>query len=431
MNGAPGIESPRADAYHPPPAGGRLYPGHSRVRVIHFITTLAVGGAEQMLLKLLRALDRSEFEPTVVTLVNDGALIEVVRDMGIEVQSLDLRRGEVSPRALRRLVTILRDARPDLVQSWMYHSNIAASLARPWLPRRTGIVWNIRQSLYDISRERYLTQAVIRSGRVLAPHADALVNNSRVSREQHAQIGYVNRRSLVIPNGFEVSSFRPDPDARASFRAEVGADAGDILVGIVARVHPSKDHALFFRAAEIAAARQPRLRFVCVGHGTDSHERCTAAARGPLRGRLHLLGQRVDIPRVMAGLDVLVSSSATEGCPNAVGEGMACGLAVIGTDSGDTADVIGEAGRVVPCGDADRLADEIVAIARLGATERMLLGEQARARIRSHYAIESVAARYAQLYREVVGERSGKGRRRFATALPSAPAGMAAGIERP
>ncbi|MEY5031630.1 MAG: hypothetical protein RL354_661, partial [Planctomycetota bacterium] len=104
------------------------------VRVVHFITTLAVGGAEQMLVKLLRAMDRSEFEPTVVTLVNDGALIEIVRDMGVEVQSLDLRRGEVSPRALRRLVTILRGARPDLVQSWMYHSNVAASLARPWLP---------------------------------------------------------------------------------------------------------------------------------------------------------------------------------------------------------------------------------------------------------------------------------------------------------
>ena len=135
------------------------------MRVAHFITTLAIGGAEQMLVKLLRAMDRSEFEPTVVTLVNDGALIELVRDMGIEVLSLDLRRGEVSPRALRRLVTILREARPDIVQSWMYHSNVAASLARPWLPRRTGIVWNIRQSLYDISKERFLTQAVYRSGR--------------------------------------------------------------------------------------------------------------------------------------------------------------------------------------------------------------------------------------------------------------------------
>jgi len=88
-----------------------------------------------MLVKLLRAMDRSEFEPTVVTLVNDGALIEIIQDLGIEVRSLDLRRGEVSPRALRRLITILRATRPDLVQSWMYHANVAASMARPWLPR--------------------------------------------------------------------------------------------------------------------------------------------------------------------------------------------------------------------------------------------------------------------------------------------------------
>ena len=388
-----------------------------------------------MLLKLLRAMDRSEFEPTVVTLVNDGALIEVVRDMGIEVRSLDLRRGEVSPRALRRLVTILRDARPDLVQSWMYHSNVAASLARPWLPRRTGVVWNIRQSLYDISKERFLTQAVIRSGRVLAPHADALVNNSRVSREQHARIGYANRRSLVIPNGFEVASFRPDPAARAAFRAEVGLAEGAVAAGIVARVHPSKDHGLFFRAAELAAAADPRLVFVCAGHGTDTHERCRTAARGPLKGRLLLLGERVDVPRVMAGLDMLVSSSATEGCPNAVGEAMACGLPVIGTDSGDTADVIGDAGTVIPCGDAARLASEVLAVARMGATARALVGEAARDRIRRMYSIDTVASRYAQLYRDIVGERRSSGRRAFSSALPGAagraePASAAGALQR-
>ena len=397
------------------------------MRVVHFITTLSVGGAEQMLLKLLRAMDRSEFEPTVVTLVNDGALIEVVREMGIEVASLDLRRGEVSPRALRRLVTILRACRPDLVQSWMYHSNVAASLARPWLPRKTGVVWNIRQSLYDISKERYLTQAVIRSGRVLAPHADAMVNNSRVSRDQHARIGYVNRKSLVIPNGFEVESFKPDPVARAEMRAELGLADDAVAAGIIARVHPSKDHGLFFRAAEMAAAQDPRLVFVCAGHGTKTHERCLEAARGPLRGRLRLLGERVDVPRVMAGLDVLVSSSATEGCPNAVGEGMACGLAVVGTDSGDTADVIGDAGRVIPCGDAARLASELVSLAAMGGTARMLMGEAARERIRRHFSIESIAARYGQLYREVVAERRGTDSRRGSDARETSAAEPALG----
>jgi glycosyltransferase involved in cell wall biosynthesis len=254
-----------------------------------------------------------------------------------------------------------------------------------------------------------------------------MVNNSRVSSAQHARIGYVNRRSMVIPNGFEVASFRPDATARASFRAELGVADGAIIAGIVARVHPSKDHALFFRAAEMAAAQDPRLVFVCAGSGTSTHERCREAARGPLRGRLHLLGERVDVPRVMAGLDVLVSSSATEGCPNAVGEGMACGLAVIGTDSGDTADVIGDAGRVVPCGDAARLSSELLSVARMGATERGLLGEAARERIRRLYAIETVASRYAQLYREVVAERRNSGKRVFATRLPPAAADAAVG----
>ena len=381
------------------------------MRVVHLITTLAIGGAEQMLVKLLRAMDRSEFRPTVVTLVNDGALIEIIQDMGIEVRSLDLRRGEVSPRALRRLITILRATRPDLVQSWMYHANVAASMARPWLPRKTGVAWNIRQSLYDISKERFLTQAVIRSGRVLAPHADALVNNSHVSRDQHARIGYVNTHSLVIPNGFEVDSFRPDPVARAAFRGELAVDDGAVLVGIVARVHPSKDHANFFRAAEIAAARDPRLVFVCTGRGTDTHARCREAMRGPLRGRLRLLGERVDVPRVMSGLDILVSSSNTEGCPNAVGEGMACGLPVIGTDIGDTRDVIGDAGRIVPCGDAARLAAEIESLSALGHARRREFGDSARERIRTAYSIESVAARYGRLYHEIVSERRGSGER--------------------
>jgi glycosyltransferase involved in cell wall biosynthesis len=396
------------------------------MRVVHLITTLAIGGAEQMLVKLLRAMDRSEFEPTVVTLVNDGALIEIIQDLGIEVRSLDLRRGEVSPRALRRLITILRATRPDLVQSWMYHANVAASMARPWLPRKTGVAWNIRQSLYDISKERFLTQAVIRSGRVLAPHADALVNNSHVSRDQHARIGYVNTRSLVIPNGFEVDSFRPDPVARASFRGELAVDDGAVLVGIVARVHPSKDHANFFRAAEIAAARDPRLAFVCAGRGTDTHARCREAMRGPLRGRLHLLGERVDVPRVMAGLDILVSSSNTEGCPNAVGEGMACGLPVIGTDIGDTRDVIGDAGRIVPCADPARLAAEIESLSALGHARRREFGDVARERIRTAYSIESVAARFGRLYHEIVNERRGSGEgvssERFLPARAAEPA---------
>jgi glycosyltransferase involved in cell wall biosynthesis len=379
------------------------------VRVTHLITTLSVGGAERMLVKLLRSMDRSHFEPTVIALVDHGPLGDEIRALDIPVTSLDLRRGEVSPRALTRLVTMLRATRPDLVQSWMYHSNVAASLARPWLPRKTGIVWNVRQSLYDISKERFLTQAVIRSGRVLAPHADALVNNSRVSRDQHARIGYVNRRSLVIPNGFEVDRFRPDDEARAAVRAELALGEDAVAVGMAARVHPQKDHANFLAAATAAASVDPRLVFVLAGRDTDRDDGIRAAMRGPLRGRLRLLGERGDIPRVLAALDVFVSSSRWgEGCPNAIGEAMSAGLPVIGTDIGDTADVVGNCGRIVPAGEPALLADAMLAFAGLAPSARRLIGEAARERIAREFSIESVASRYAALYREIVDGRRGR-----------------------
>ena len=377
------------------------------LRVVHLITSLDVGGAERMLAKLVHSMDRHEFEPSVVTLSDDGLIAEHIRSLGIEVQSAGLRRGQFNPIALKQLVSILHDCQPDLIQSWMYHSNVAASLTRPWLARTTGIIWNIRQSLYSLSKERYLTQAVIRSGVVLAPHADAIVNNSQVSLAQHAAFGYENRRQLVIPNGFELEQFRPNSAARDAFRAQLGIGERAIVVGIVARVHPDKDHAMFFRAAEIAARRDERLLFVCVGRDTDSNEQFTSAMNGPLKGRLHLLGLREDVPSIMAGFDLAISSSWTEGCPNSIGESMACGLAVIGTDAGDTAAVIGDAGSVVARGDHGKMAEAILAYAALTATERRMLGDAARDRIRTRYSIESIAASYSALYREIYRERQG------------------------
>ena len=155
------------------------------------------------------------------------------------------------------------------------------------------------------------------------------------------------------------------------------------------------------------ARRDERLLFVCVGRDTDSNEQFTSAMNGPLKGRLHLLGLREDVPSIMAGFDLAISSSWTEGCPNSIGESMACGLAVIGTDAGDTAAVIGDAGSVVARGDHGKMAEAILAYAALTATERRMLGDAARDRIRTRYSIESIAASYSALYREIYRERQG------------------------
>lgn len=370
------------------------------LRVVHLINSLEVGGAEQMLLRLVRASQHPDVVPTIVTLSEGGGLEMDARSLGIGVHHVGLRRGEFNPAALRRLVAVLHRARPDVIQSWMYHSNVAASLARPWLPRATAIVWNIRQSLGTLSQERFLTQAVIHSGRVLAPHADAIVNNSGKSVAEHQALGYHNARSVVIPNGFELDRHVADPSARAQFRAEIGARDIDVVVGVIARVHEVKDHATFLRAAHGAAERNPHIRFVCIGRGTTALH-----APEDLRERLHLLGERNDVHRCLAGLDLVVSSSIAEGFPNALGEAMASAVPVIATDVGETATLVGDTGILIPPRDPIALRDAILQFASLSPTERAAFGRRAVERMHAQFCIRVVAERYRTLYHEVIAAR--------------------------
>jgi len=370
------------------------------LRVVHLINSLEVGGAEQMLLRLVRASQQPDVIPTIVTLSEGGGLQSEARELGVGLHHVGLRRGELNPNALRRLVAVLHKSRPDVIQSWMYHSNVAASLARPWLPRATAIVWNIRQSLGMLSQERFLTQAVIHSGRVLSPHTDAIVNNSAKSAAEHQALGYRNARAIVIPNGFELDRSIAERATSAAFRTEIGANEHEVVVGLVARVHEVKDHATFLRAACGAAARVPHLRFVCLGRGTTE-----LTVPDELRTRLHLLGERTDVHRCLAGVDLVVSSSIAEGFPNALGEAMASAVPVIATDVGETATLLGDTGVLVPPRDPTALGDAIVRFAQLSSTERAAAGQRALQRMRAQFCIRHIAAQYRSLYDEVIADR--------------------------
>lgn len=116
-----------------------------------------------------------------------------------------------------------------------------------------------------------------------------------------------------------------------------------------------------------------------------------------LDGRLHLLGERTDIPRLTAALDI-ASSSWGEAFPNAIAEAMSCGVPCVATDVGDVRRIVGETGIVVPAGDAAALADGWDRILALPEADRQALGVKARERVAAHFSLESVAARYAALY---------------------------------
>ena len=372
--------------------------------IAHLITGLQTGGAERMLSLVAARLDRRRFRSVVVSMTDRGAIAATLDRAGIEVRSLGMTPGVPDPRGLFRLVRILREIRPDILQTWLYHADFMGLMAYR-LGCAPHLLWNIRCSdMSGIALGRI--SSVLR--RMLSRQStspDAIVVNSRTGQQFHESIGYRPRRWELLPNGFDTCELRPDLDTRQRFRNGLALSDDIILIGLPARYHPMKDHATFLAAAGRLAATRSQVRFLLTGSGVDADNRELARSiiSHGISDRIWLLGERSDMARIYAALDIATSSSAYgEGFPNVLGEAMACGVPCVATDTGDTRLVIGETGIVVPPRDPAALASAWEQLIVLGRAGRRSLGMTARARIDGNYEIGSVVGGYEALYRDLV-----------------------------
>jgi glycosyltransferase involved in cell wall biosynthesis len=373
------------------------------IKIMHLITDLATGGAEVMLYKVLSCLDRSQFQNSVVSMTDRGSLGDKIETLQVPVFTLGLRRGIPDPRALFRLLRLLRAERPHILQTWLYHSDLLG-LAAGRLARVPVVAWNTRCSDMDLREYPKLTSVVLRILVWLSRFPDVVIYNSNAGQLFHQCLGYQPRKSSVIPNGFDLDEFRPDPDARFWFRKELGLSPVAPLVGLVARYDPMKDHENFLRAAASVVKQRPGIHFVLVGRGVDGSNQglITEIRNHNISLNLHLLGTRHDIRNIMPALDMLVLSSAFgEGFPNVLGEAMAAGVPCIVTNVGDAPKIVGDTGRVVQAKDADGLAAAIREVVDMPAEERDRLGRAARRRIEECFSLASVVRQYEGLYREL------------------------------
>jgi glycosyltransferase involved in cell wall biosynthesis len=386
-------------------AVARSAPPAAPVRVGHVISGLGAGGAERTLVKLVTALAPHGFEAEVLSLTPGGRLSDELRAAGVRVYAPSRTGIAALTSALAAVGRDWRRRPPHLVQGWMAHGNLVASaLAAAVLPGRRPALWNVRQAVYSLDYETRGTARLIRLLGRLSRSPSRIVFNADVAVRQHAALGYDTARAVVVPNGFDTVRFRPDPDARLAARRAWAVEDGDLVVGMVARVHRQKDHPTFLRALAHAAERGVRVIGVAVGQGASTEDgelRSLAAGLG-LGGRLRLLGDRRDVAALYPGFDVACLSSITEGFPNVLGEAMACGVPCVATDVGATAELVGDSGRVAPVGDPAALGAAIVELDALGGAGRAALGRRARARIVADFSLDAVAERFARLYLEVL-----------------------------
>lgn len=369
-------------------------------RIVHIITSLGRGGAEGMLLKLLRAMPKSQASNEVLFLGGDTALAPDIAALGIPLTNLGIVSMVGAIGSLFRIARVLRESDPDIVQSWLYHADLAATLAHRFVRSRASLVWNLRNTDMEFSHYAVTTRMAVS---VLARYShkpDLILSNSQASIDAHRALGYHPRRTEVVPNGFDLTQFRPDPGARARLRALVPLSPDALVVGMVARVDPMKDYGTLLAAAELIA--DERVFFVLIGRGTEA---VAAAHRGPSSARIFGLGDRADVAALMPALDVFCLASAFgESFPNVLGEAMACALPCVTTDIGGAAAVVGSSGLVVLPNDPAALAAALRTLLE-DSDLRARLGAQARRRVEQEFDIAAVAARYLDIYRGMRAEK--------------------------
>jgi glycosyltransferase involved in cell wall biosynthesis len=374
-----------------------------KIRLVHIITDLDTGGAELMLYRLLQRMDRERFECKVISLSNSGVVGEKIKTLGIAVEGLGMQAQAPNPLLVIKLMAWLNRERPDLVQTWLYHADLLGGLAA-WV-NFIPVVWGIRNGTLPGDKNPRTALIVKVCARLSQFIPRKIISCSQRAEDIHVALGYNQSRFKIIPNGFDLSRFHPDPQARLRFRQELGIGEKALLVGHVARFDLQKDHQTLIKAAELLKDRRPDVHFVLCGDGVtwQNDTLVNWIESAGLRSYFHLLGRREDIPEIMAGLDLLVSSSSYgEAFPNVLGEAMSCGIACVATDMGDSAYIVGETGYITPPGEPALLANQMAALLSLPKLQREQMGILARQRVMDYFNLPDIVRQYEIFYSEMI-----------------------------
>lgn len=359
-----------------------------------------------MLLKLLQEFPKVTFEHKVMSILGQGELTEKVRQNCSEVIVLDLLSNFYRPFRLLQAFKNVSIYSPDIIQGWMYHGNLFASLSHRFVASKSLVLWNIRCS--KPAKGGVVTELVRKLCVLLSARPAHIIANSNAGMDYHLGIKYRPKSRSVIPNGVDTSRFAPDRKKRALMRASLSISDDAFVVGIAASFREMKDYPNFIRAVELLAAKHSEIVFLAAGRGVSSDNPFFSnVAKSLVKNRqLQLLGEVKDMPAFMNTVDVFtLSSKMGEGFPNVIAEAMACGSPCVVTDAGDSAVVVDQFGIGVPTQSPAALAEGWEALMLLDSDKFEALKVGGRGHIVGHYKMSRITQEYVNLYSSLLLDR--------------------------
>ena len=368
--------------------------------IMFLVRSLDYGGAERQLVVLAKGLQSRGHDVIVALFYGGWAAEQELLAGGVRVVHLDKGGRWDIVRFAKRLLHTVWEEQPVVIHGYHGTPNLMTLLPKLFCSG-VKIVWGIRCSNMDWRRYEWVVTPLAWVTAWLSQFADAHIANSQAGLSCHVAMGYPAKKMVYIPNGVDTERFRPDRVLGNRVRTEWGIGAGELLIGLVARLDPMKGHTVFLEAAERLAKIDPKVKFVCVGDGPISYrtELHRDAQRLGLEKYVRWAGARADMPAVQNALDLAVSCSVYgEGVSNAISEAMACGVPCVVSDVGDSAWVVGPIGTIVPPNDPDKLAHAMAGM----LTAPRPAASMIRQRILDHLSLDTLVNTTEQALQAVI-----------------------------
>lgn len=330
------------------------------MKILFLIRSLEAGGAERQLVLTAKDLAKRGHSVTILTFYSGGFYESELEGAAARLISLNKTGRWDLLGFYWRLIKRLRFESPDVLYSFLDSANVFSILCKPFLFNKK-IVWGVRASNMDLSAYPWISRWSYKAECFFSRFADRIIANSHAGLDYAVAHGFPREKMCVVHNGIDTEYFAPDHSLGLPLRTQWGVADNQVLIGLVGRIDPMKGHEIFLQAAAILKENATDTRFVCVGDGEKAYvERMQAVAKDlKLNNVLIWAGVQSDMPAVYNALDLLVSSSFGEGFSNVIAEAMACDVPCVVTDVGDSADIVGDCGELVPPNQSQLLADTI------------------------------------------------------------------------
>ena len=365
------------------------------LRVLFVITSLDRGGAQRQIVDLAARLHAAGWPVAVLSMTPPAEYLDELAAAGIKVVTLRMRRARPTPMAFARYGRFVRAWKPDVIHAHMVHANLLARLGRIYAPRIPVIC-----TVHNVNEGARWREIAYQLTDRLATMTTAV---SEAAAERYVEIGAAPRgRIEAIPNGFDFS--RPVPaGARDAIRAELGV--GDDFLWVTAgRLDTQKGYDLLLEAFDRVHRQRPDARLAIAGDGPERAALTAQLAGLALAPAATLLGDRSDVPGLLAAADGFVLSSRWEGLPMVLLEAAAQGLPIVCTDVGGDREVVRpELGGVLTDVDVTSIAEGMVRVMAMTPGERAAIGDALRNHVHTDYDIAVVVDRWRAIYADLAG----------------------------